>query len=212
MRLGFQRPVISMPAGDLALRLGATEVAINAFAAAIAARPSLAADPWWIADPSRAALMPQVVNRALERMAPNERWEVFLMRGAPTDARGLAAVADDPGFAGDIIAAWVGERVAYDAVLQRCDEDPSDLAAVLWCARLSDRAGDLQGGSRYRLIANIASAGSYRAAHELRVDPAPPKVFPILEGGASIAWGTYTYRRVTAWDVLAPGLLRLGFG
>ena len=51
--------------------------------------------------------------------------------------------------------------------------------------------------------------GSYRSAGELRVDDSSAGAYPVLEGGASIAWGTYTYRRVTAWDVLVPGLLRL---
>ena len=55
MRLGRQRPSIAMPAGDLALRLGATELAVDAFAAALVLNPSLAGDPWWTSQPDRTA-------------------------------------------------------------------------------------------------------------------------------------------------------------
>jgi len=214
LRLGRQRPVIAMPAGDLALRLGDTDLAIDAFSAALASTPSLAGDTWWTTDPTPAQLWPTILQRANSIIAPAARWELALMHGDVEGAKaneGASYDPYDPNFTLDVIAAWAGDTAALRTLLNRCDATPTALTEIVWCARLADRAGDKEAGSRYRLIANIQAPGIYRAAHELRVDRSPPTVFPILEGGASIAWGTYTYRRVTAWDVLAPGLIRLGF-
>jgi tetratricopeptide (TPR) repeat protein len=214
LRLGRQRPVISMPAGDLALRLGDTDLAIDAFSAALGNSPSLAGDPWWTSDPARAASWPAILALADTRTAPASRWELALMHGDVAGAKALeSATYDpyDPNFTLNVIAAWAGDTEALRMLLARCDASPTALTNVVWCARLADHAGDTEAGGRYRFIANVQAPGIYRAAHELRVDLTPPTVFPILEGGASIAWGTYTYRRVTAWDVLVPGLVRLGF-
>lgn len=211
LRLGRQRPVIAMPAGDLALRLGHTALAVDAFAAAVAAVPSLAGDTWWDSQPDRAAIWPAIVARADDLAAPSARWELALMHGDVAGAQTLASATDDPSYTADIIAAWSGDSATLDQLLSACDANPTALVQLLWCSRLADHAGQADSAGRYRFIANVQSPGIYRAAHELRVDLDPPTVFPILEGGASIAWGTYTYRRVTAWDVLAPGLIRLGF-
>lgn len=212
LRLGRQRPVISMPAGDLALRLGDTEVAIEAFAEALSVTPSLAGDPWWTSDPARAAAWPAILQRADAKVLPTDRWELALMHGDVKSATTLASSSGDAAYTAELIRAWSGDEAARDALLAGCDATPRAITELLWCTRLADRAGDKEAGARYRFIANVTAAGSYRQAHELRVDLSPPTVYPILEGGASIAWGTYTYRRVTAWDMLAPSLVRLGFG
>jgi O-antigen ligase/tetratricopeptide (TPR) repeat protein len=211
LRLGRQRSVISMPAGDLALRVGDADLAIEAFSDALSVSPSLAGDPWWTSDPARAAAWPAILQRADTAIAPMARWELALMHGDRDSARVLASTTADPQYTLEVIDAWSGVTAALDALLAGCDANPTALDPLLWCSRLADHAGNADAASRYRYLANVQAPGIYRAAHELRVELNPPTVYPILEGGASIAWGTYTYRRVTAWDVLAPGLIRLGF-
>jgi hypothetical protein len=203
--------VISMPAGELALRLGDTALAIDAFGAAISLVPSLAGDPWWTSDPDRAEIWPAILQRADTLATPAARWELALMRGDVDAAKTAATATDEPDDALQVIGAWSGDQASLNSLLAECDANPTALDQLLWCSRLADHAGDHDAAGRYRYIANVQAPGIYRAAHELRVDLNPPTGFPILEGGASIAWGTYTYRRVTAWDVLAPGLIRLGF-
>jgi O-antigen ligase len=212
LRLGQQRPAISMPAGDLALRNGDANTAIGAFVAAIAVTPSLAGDPWWTADPSRAAIWPTILERARGSTAPAARWELALISGNAEGAKTLAGATDDPAYYLQVSAAWAGNAASIESLLARCEANLALVDELLWCARAADHAGRAEAASRYRYIANVQAPGSYRQSHEVRVDVDPPTFFPILEGGASIAWGTYTYRRVTAWDVLAPSLIRLGFG
>jgi O-antigen ligase len=211
LRLGRQRPAISMPAGDLALRNGDESMAIGAFVAAIAVTPSLAGDPWWTADRSRNAIWPTILEDALAGVAPGTRWEIALVGGDVEAARAAVAETGAQDYAIAVIDAWTGDQHRLDDLLAACDANPTALFNMLWCARLADHAGHPEAASRYRYIANVQFAGIYRMARELRVDLDPPTAYPILEGGVSIAWGTYTYRRVTPWDVLAPGLIRLGF-
>jgi O-antigen ligase len=210
MHLGRQRPAISMPSGDLALRLGADEVAVDAFAAAFLANPSLAGDRWWISNTAdHAYVHEQAIDRAMAALQPGVRWQLALTAGERDLAIELAADAADPARARLIIEAWDGDRDALGILTSQCEADARDVDRLLWCARLERRYGDVARAGAFTHIANVQFPGTYRSAGELRVDEDPRAAYPVLEGGASIAWGTYTYRRVTAWDVLVPGLLRL---
>lgn len=210
LRLGRQRPAVAMPIGDLALRLGDSDLAVEAFAAALTVTPSLAGDPWWAAQPARREIWPVVLQRAEAAASPGIRWELSLMRGDVSAATSLASSTPDPELANRVVLAWTGDEAALAQLRERCDSMPTEGLQLLWCSRLADRAGDKEAGARYRYLAYVQSYG-YRLARELRVDSSPPSAYPILEGSPSTAWGTYTYRRVTPWDVLAPGLIRLGF-
>jgi O-antigen ligase len=212
LRVGRQRPAVSMPAGDLALRLGDEDLAIDAFAAALSVTPSLAGDPWWASDQARTAIWPEILTEADSRMAPTARWELALMHGDVGAARALSSSTGDADYTLMVISAWTGDTAALTSLLARCNEMPNAVWELLWCARLADRAGDAESGARYRYVMNVQLIGWYRQAHELRVLAAPPRVYPILEGNALVSWGTYTFRRVTPWDVLVPGLVHLGFG
>lgn len=209
LRLGRQRPAVAMPAGDLALRIGKPELAIEAFAAAIAVTPSLAGDPWWTGDPARSKALAVALPMAAAAMPAGGRWEVYLMAGDVSEATQLATESGDPQHTRTIVNAWNGDAAALSQVVSACDADPLDVPSLRWCARLEAHAGYPDAASRFRYMVNVVSAGSYRAAAELRVNPSPPTVRPVFDGGPAIAWGTYTYRRATTWDVLVPGLLRL---
>src|SRR5262249_16559412 len=96
VRVGFQRPAISMPAGDLALRLGDKDMAVEAFADALSVTPSLAGDSWWTSDPARAAVWPDTLRQASAKIAiedtagsfaPPTLWELALMHGDADLAR-----------------------------------------------------------------------------------------------------------------------------
>jgi hypothetical protein len=142
-------------------------------------------------------------------LQPGVRWQLALAARDIEGALELAAEAADPVFARLVIDAWNAEDPAREQLDSRCSADPRDIEALIWCARVGRRSGNLQRAGELTYIANVQFPGTYRSAGELRVDVNPRPAYPVLEGGASIAWGTYTYRRVTAWDVLVPGLLRL---
>jgi hypothetical protein len=207
LRLGIQRPAVAMPAGDLALRLGDDDLAVRAFMGAISTAPSLAADPWWAADEDRARSLQEVVGSILGSTVPL-RWEVALMVG---DGERAASAALDPAsgdLAADVVKAWTGDAAARDRLLGHCAADPLDLDALLWCARLEGRAGQLGRANDLRYLANTLIGGAYSGGGELRVNPRPV-IGRSSEGGPAIFWGTYTYRRSTPWDILVPSLIHL---
>ena len=112
LRLGRQRTSVALAAGDLALRLGDREMAIDAFAQALSKAPSLAGDPWWHADPDRDAAFGDAVRIAIER-APGVGWEIALVAGDAARARSLAG---SDVRAALIIDGWSGDAQAVGAL------------------------------------------------------------------------------------------------
>jgi tetratricopeptide (TPR) repeat protein len=210
LRLGYQRPAVAMAAGDLALRLGDETTARAAFTAALTVAPSLAGDPWWAADPARAALFPAIRAAAIERLGAVGGWELAMVAGDSELARSLAARLDAPAaaFAARVVAAWEGDAPSMRAVLDECAARPLDVTALSWCARLEGRAGDDVEANRYRAWANTILGGSYAAGAELRVS-STPQVGRSDAGDPALFYGHYTYRRPTPWDLLVPSLVHL---
>jgi len=201
-RLGIQRTGPAMAIGELARSIGLKDLAIDAFAAAVALSPSIAADPWWHSDPNRAALYPAVLARAIAR--GGSEWEIVLISGDLEHAATLAA--DLGGTAPEITAAWGGDGVALGELFDQCRASPLD-ALTSWCARLADRSGDSETANQFRYIADTANTGSFELAGELRVTNPPPN--GESQGSTATFWGTYTYRRPTPGDVLVPSLVHL---
>lgn len=209
LRIGRQRPVISVPAGELAVRIGARPLAVEAFTAAVLTAPSFLGDPSWQADPDRAALQQEVLSAALAVAPPGLAWELALMSGDPGRAKAIATTAAlDPSTL-DFIEAWSGDDGAYARLIDRCATDSLALQPLLWCARIEGRRGNVDAANDYRYLANTVIGGTYRLGAELRVREGPA-VGRTLEGNPAIFWGTYTYRRFTPWDVLVPSLLHVG--
>jgi tetratricopeptide (TPR) repeat protein len=209
LRLGYQRAAVAMAAGELAYRLGDREVAVDAFAAAIRLIPNLAADPYW-ATLDDEAFVATVVDAAIESSGPDGRWEIRWMAGDADEARELARSLDPEARrrAEQIIDAWAGNTEAVEGVLDDCAARPLDIVAVQWCARLEGQLGNADERERYRAWAEAITGGASAAGAETRVSTTT-LVGRSLEGEVASFWGTYTYRRPTAWDVLAPDLIHL---
>jgi tetratricopeptide (TPR) repeat protein len=209
LRLGSQRPAVSVPAGDLALRIGNRELAMQAFTRALLAVPSLAGDPWWASDPLRAAIFPEVREAAIERAGPGG-WEIALASGDFIGARSLAEQLDQASAANaaQVIDAWTGDAAAFQAVLDQCAARPLDITALWWCARLEGHAGDDGEANRYRAWANTIVGGAYVAGAELRVRQTV-QIGRSEAGNPALFYGYYTYRRPTPWDLLVPSLVHL---
>jgi O-antigen ligase/tetratricopeptide (TPR) repeat protein len=201
MRLGYQRPAVAMPAGDLALRIGADDLAIDAFTAAVVVSPALLADPWWEADAARAALRSSVAQAA---MRSGGGWELALMSGDIETAKRLAGDESTKLF----IAAWSGEDAARDQLVAKCRAEPLDILRLLLCARAEGRVGNLEAANEFRYIADAQIGGAYSVAAELRV-ATRELVGRTLEGNPAIFWGTFTYRRPSPWDMLVPSVIHL---
>jgi O-antigen ligase len=208
VRLGHQRPTVAMPIGDLAMRIGDRAMAIEAFANALSVSPSLAADPWWLADPARAALLPQATKRAVE-IDPNTHWELALMTGDLAMAR--FDVDRSSTYQVDVTGAWGDDASAAARLDAYCDSGAIDLEALVWCARVAAHLHDDANAARYRRLVVLLSQGASFRTGELRV-AASSEIDRQLPGGPADLWGTYTYRRPSPWNVLAPGLVHLTFG
>jgi O-antigen ligase/tetratricopeptide (TPR) repeat protein len=206
LRIGIQRPAVSMPAGYLALQMGNDALAVNAFAAAIESVPSLAGDPWWrLAPQSRVA--PKVFEKGITSGPVVDRWEIALMAGDPDRARKLAQESGDPTGSQEFIDAWTGGPPAAARIFAECDANPLDVTLLERCGRVSRRLGDPAQGDKYGVLAEAANGGSFSFSAELRVDQGLP--IGRIEGMPASLWGTYTYRRTTPADILVPSLIHL---
>jgi O-antigen ligase len=205
-RLGLQRPAIAMAVGELASRLGMAELEHQAYVAAIAALPVLAADSWWQADTARAAAYPGIVEEAIATADPTVGWQLAMFAGDMGRARSLAAAAAAPGVAlpDDIIAAWNGDEAALERVLATCDAHPLDAGCVSWAVTLEARRGDIADQNRYLRWGFTTGGGGgivEVSDHDM--------VGRTIAGEVAIFWGTYTYRRFTPWNLLVPSVVQL---
>jgi len=203
LRLGYQRPAVAVPIGDLALRIGDRDLAIQAFTPTVVNTPSLLADPWWQSDPARASIYPDLVAAAI-KAAPSVAWEVELMSG---DTNASLAAAPD-GSTTLFIRSWSGDKTALQQLLDSCRATPLDINLQLLCARAEGRAGNVDAANEFRYIADAQVGLSYSQGAELRVAK-EEKAGRTLEGDPAIFWGTFTYRRPTPFDVLVPGVVHL---
>jgi len=196
MRLSPPRPEIAIAAGDLALRIGDRQTAASAFAAALAGNPSLAGDPWWQADPDRAALYPEVISNGIA-IAEDRGWEIELMAGRPVHPPSPLAQL--------VVGAWSGDREQLNALLASTVDHPLDTGLLAWCARVLRHLGDSNGGDTYQERARLLALSAVEATRESRVtqDASEHLVF------ATSLWATYTYRRSAPWDVLVGSLVHL---
>jgi tetratricopeptide (TPR) repeat protein len=209
LRLGYQRPAVAMPAGDLALQLGNRSLARFAFANAIATIPSLAGDPWWHADPARAALFPSIIDAAIMVPATGSgdgRWEIPLMTGDGSRARAMLPSSDE--LSRLVVDAWEGDQAAQRELFSICATDPLNATALMWCARVAGRLGDALAAERYRETAGVIAVSLAKHGAELRVSPSGTRIGQ-LPGSIADLWATYTYRRPGPWDILVPSLVHL---
>jgi O-antigen ligase len=208
LRLGYQRSAVLMPAGELALRLGETELAERSFATAMATLPSLAADPWWHSSVARGEVFPKAVQDAVEQAIPEAKWQIALLAGDPERALTLVDAARDPDVARLAIAAWAGDANASQAMFNECHATPLSLDPLAWCGRLAGRDLDPVTAFRYRAWADYIIAGSDESGSLVSV-ATTDKPGRWMSGGPAYFWGYYTYRRPIPWDLLVPTLVHL---
>lgn len=206
LRLGYQRSAVVIAAGDLALRAGETDQAVDALSTAIAQIPSLAGDPWWSLDPARQAVFPKVLDAAIAKAGANG-WAIALMAGQTKRARPLASDLADSSADLTLIAAWSGDSVAMSELFDDCLAQPLDSELLKWCSLVATHNGQDALSARFQGVLNVIQVGSIEGAAEIRVNPTT-QVGPI-PGNSSAFWGTYTYRRPTPADVLVPTLVHL---
>ena len=209
LRLGFQRPAVGFAAADLALRIDAQEIAVQAFTVAVATSPSILGDlDYWSSTQLLQQMRPTALALAAEATGPDVEWELALMTDHADAARELAQTPGlDPSIV-DFVDGWGGDDAAYQRLIARCTAEPLNVNAILFCARIEGHRGNTAQANDYRYLASAQLGNAYRFGAELRVATSP-MVGRSLEGNPAIFWGLYTYRRYTPWDVLVPSLVHL---
>jgi tetratricopeptide (TPR) repeat protein len=207
-RSGSQQPAIAYAAAHLYDRMGMAELADDAYAIALAAFPSLAADPSWVED---AALTPRfagIIDLAMGR-APEQAWEIALMSGDATRAHALNEAGDGSAFIDLVIEAWEGDREAIEEVYALADAAPGSLQELAWAERIARRAGEAEAAERFGRLVNFASIeGGVIPGAEIRVDRT--EWLRHVPAG-TLTWyaSQWLYRRPGSLDLIPPGLPRL---
>ncbi len=207
LRIGTQQSSVVYAAGHLYDRLGFSDRADAAYAAAIADFPSLAADPVWGRDASLRARFAGIVEQA-SAQAPTRAWEIALMAGDPERAHELTAAAGST-LGGLVVEAWQGDPEALEEIYRLADTGSGDANLLAWGTRLAARSGDDERADRYqRLALYVVTGGGRLPGTEIRVDEAG--WFGAVPAGSLTGYaGHYLYRRPLVLDLLPPGLPRL---
>jgi O-antigen ligase/tetratricopeptide (TPR) repeat protein len=207
-RLGVQQPAVDVAAAGLHLKIGDTLGAAARLRDAMEQFPSIASgDGLARAYPSLdpRALVAEILGDPTASDAT--KFELALVTGHYDEAASRASAFDDRGRYAAIVAAWQGDRGAFDRLDAGVRATPFDLILLSWCARLSDRFGDEDRADRYRKWAEIVNGTSSQSAHEFQV-----AVGGISEVGVpgtnSEFYGHYTYRRPTPWDQFPLDVVR----
>ncbi len=210
MRLGWQQPAVSLPAGTLYLQLGDRLAALDAFSQALNGAPELTDDPFWETDPELADLRDTVVERAISTSA-SPAITMALLAGRTADARALAGAlpASERLIAVLAVEAWAGDDSSQAALVELAEERPLDTRAVVWSAILAERDGDIEARDRFRLWAAITGGSLGSAIGEDVIVTDKPRIRSQVPGSNANFQGLYTYRRSYPWDLLVPGLPKL---
>jgi tetratricopeptide (TPR) repeat protein len=199
LRLGSQDPTVAMAAGDLALRVGEPTLATTAFASAVSAQPSLAADTWWDDEANRRSAFESALQELRRKGSAQVVFTIALLL---RDYDSATRTSAEHGLqAEDLIAAWQGDDTAATRVFDECEASPTDVNALQWCVLLAVDHRNGQLASRYVDLASRSSAivGLMRVTETGQAGVV----------GGSYRWGTFTYRRTTPADLLGPDLIRL---
>jgi O-antigen ligase/tetratricopeptide (TPR) repeat protein len=159
-RLGWQRAPVAFAAGWLRLQLGDDDLATNDFAAALAAAPTLAGDPFWTSTPQLAQRWPALLSAAGARVGGDQQLQLDLAAGSLSDANRLAAsfAASNPTLYDHIVPAWTGDVTALTQLVSLAERKPLDAQVVTWCQLIALHRGDAQLEQRLTSWANIQSA------------------------------------------------------
>ena len=212
MRLGYQQPAVSLGAGELWLQLGERDAAIAAYVDSVLLLPSLAGDPWWVADADRASAWRTAYSTAFAGASSYSRFEMALETDDMDSARAALddiASADLRETSALVLASWSGSPDAARRLEQLARERPLDNTLVNWCARVLRHVGDAAAAKVYEPWAESLSALSSTAGFEARV-VGDREGFRVA-GVSSLFYGHFSYRRPTPSNQLIDGLPHLAF-
>jgi len=200
-RLGLQRTPVAIAAGWLRQQLGDEQRAIEDYATAVAADPTLADDPFWASASGPPGGMAAILRIVEQRAAPGSTLHLDLVLGrydrARVDATTLSA--SDPEFYSLIVPAWRGDPEAWDALQAGATSRPRDATWVPWARLVASHLGDDEAVARYGRWLYVVGSGPPAVARIALGSAEPTITMGILDSYGSL------YRR----PVLAAQVVRL---
>lgn len=159
-RLGLQRAPVAIAAGWLRLQLGDEGRAITDFAAGLNLLPTLADDPFWDSASGPPGGIQGVVGALPPDTDPNVRLQIHLILGdtasAAEDLRILSPT--EPELYAAIMAAWLGDDVAWATMQSLASTNPLDGTIVSWSRFVAMYRGDDQLSGDYERLVTITGS------------------------------------------------------
>lgn len=209
MTRGPSEAGVALNAGAVAEGCGSTDQAGTWYAAALAAAPPLAADPYWIA-PARASQRASIVVLAHDRLVaagdPADAALVNAYAGNTTAAQAELAALSGPCETCEAAAQYLsGDRAGAVAFLQsRLVAHPLDWLAATALARYAWFSGNTDGALKYQRMAEIvqgdATPSVVTAPNRIEVDAHGGQLQPV-----NYPWAVYLRNGPNTFWV--PGLL-----
>lgn len=195
-RLGFQRPSVAVPAGWLRQQLGDTEAAVADYAAAIAAAPTLADDPFWTSPDGPPGGVDGILEQARTGATPMARLQIDLVSGDLDRAQQDldSEVLGDQALAALLVPAWQGDATAWASVQALAESRPLDGQRVYLARLIASHLGDDALNRRYGDWLAVLSTG----------DAGQPPVYRIRVGDIETLPANILDRYGSMYRRLAP--------
>jgi tetratricopeptide (TPR) repeat protein len=207
-RLGQQRSNLAMAVGDLALRAGDDELALDAFTVVLRRQPMLAGDPWWFGTPQRSDAYGRVGALLLGSSPPGVEWRLRMVIGDTDIAHRVAASQPDAAFLQVVIDAWGDQAPAIDTLVKDCYQSALDPNRLNLCANVAAHL-DHQGWlDDMRRMLEVLGPGQSNEAGAVEISDNPAAT-DRLAGRTIPFWGVFTYRRPVPRNLIVPGVAQL---
>ena len=187
-RLGLQRTPVAIAAGWLRQQLGDEQRAIEDYATAVAADPTLADDPFWASASGPPGGMAAILPIVEQRAAPGSTLQLNLVLGRYDRARVDAATlsASDPEFYSLVVPAWQGDPEAWAALQAGAASRPRDSTWVPWARLVASHLGDDEAVARYGRWIYVVGSGSPVVARIALGSAEPTLTMGILDSYGSL--------------------------
>jgi hypothetical protein len=136
--------------------------------------------------------------------SPAAAWELALMAGHTDRARTMAITSEQQL---RIIDAWTGNAEALVELQKDARDDPLNGQLLIWSARASAHAGDMDAAAEFRRLARFVTVEPAFPGYDVRLSTRPSTIDPAA-GTLTSSYGTYLYRRPTPSDLIPGDLPR----
>jgi hypothetical protein len=197
-----------MAVGDLALRAGDEQLAVDAFTVVLEREPTLAGSRWWYSTPERANAYGRVGARLLGSAPAGVEWRLRMAIGDIESAHSVARGEADAAFLALVIDAWDDQEPAIESLVGECYGSPLDATRLVLCAQVAAHLDQPPWATDMRDMLEVLGPDRSNDAGEVVISEAPGPG-DRLAGPTVPFWGVFTYRRPVPRNLIVPGVAQL---